>query len=463
EEKDAFFEKPPVQDLTKSFRDINLSRPLLKAISTLGFEHPTPIQSSTIPIALLGKDICACAATGTGKTAAFMLPILERLIYRPKRIPVTRVLVLVPTRELAIQVFSVGKSLCQYTDIEFCLAAGGLDIASQEAALRRNPDIVIATPGRLVDHLHNTPSFDLQGIEILVLDEADRQIHEHFKDQMDELIRLSPKGRQTMLFSATMTDEVEELATLSLNKPIRLFINRNTDVANNLRQEFIRIRPAREDDREAIIAALCYRQFNERCLIFMPMKWQVHRLRIVLGLLGLSVDELHGNLTQLQRLEAFNRFKKGEIGILVATDLAARGLDIEGVRTVINYNIPATTKQYVHRVGRTARAGQFGRSITLVVEKERKLLKTIVKNSKTAVKSRIISPEIITKYKRKIQKIQADIKDILKAEEEEKAFRVSEMEVNKAKNLIIHEEEIHSRPKRTFIQAEKRDGNMMFM
>lgn len=433
---------------------MNLSRPLLKAINELGFSHPTPIQASTVPVALMGKDICACAATGTGKTAAYMLPILERLIYRPQQAAVTRVLILTPTRELAIQVHSVTKTLCKHTNIQVCLATGGLDSKIQEAALRKGPDIVIATPGRLVDHLHNTPSFSLQTVEIIVLDEADRMLDENFKDQMEEIVKLSPRGRQTMLFSATMTDEVEELATLSLNQPVRLFVDNNTDVAHNLRQEFVRIRKNREEDRLAIITALCSRTFQEHCLVFLQTKNLAHRLRIVLGLLGLNVEELHGNLTQLQRLEALRKFKAGEVDILVATDLASRGLDIVGVKTVINASLPPTIKQYIHRVGRTARAGRSGRSVSLVGEKERKLLKEIVKSAKTPVKSRIVPPEVIEKYKGKIQGLEKDLKEILKQESEEKELRISEMEMNKARNLIEHEEEIFSRPPRVWFQSK---------
>merc|ERR1712180_502572 len=379
EEEKEFFVQPPPQVKHETFTQMNLSRPLLRAINELGFLHPTPIQSSAIPIALLGKDLCACATTGSGKTAAFMLPILERLLFKPKQTPTTRVLVLVPTRELAIQVHAVSVSLSKYSNINICLAAGGLDLKSQEAALRKNPDVIIATPGRLIDHLHNAPSFDLQMIEILVLDEADRMIEEHFADQLKELIRLCPRGRQTMLFSATMTDQVEELTVLSLNQPVRLFIDHNTDVAKTLQQEFVRIRASRENDRFAIVAALCCRTFKQHTLIFLQTKRLAHKLRILLGLVGLNVAELHGDLTMLQRLESLEKYKNGDVDILVATDLAARGLDVVGVKTVISFNMPTTLKSYIHRVGRTARAGKAGRSITLVGEKERKMLKGIVK------------------------------------------------------------------------------------
>lgn len=458
--KENFFEEGPIQFSDMKFTEMNLSRPLLKALNELHFTSPTPIQSAAIPVALMGKDICACAATGTGKTAAFVLPILERLLFRPIQIPTTRVLMLVPTRELAVQVHSVSKALAKFTNIEICLATGGLEVKSQEAALRKNPDIIVATPGRLVDFLHNTPSFGLQYIEILVLDEADRMLDENFHDQIEEIVKFSPKGRQTMLFSATMTDEVNELVVLSLNRPVKLFIDSSTDVAEKLRQEFVRIKKTREEDRAAIVVALCSRGFHESCLVFVRTKLLAHRLRIFLGLLGIKVEELHGNLTQLQRLEALNKFKKGEANVLVATDLASRGLDVVGVKTVINCSMPKTFKQYIHRVGRTARAGLSGRSISLVGEGERKLLKEIVKEARRPVKSRVIPPEIIDKYRKKLLDFAADVHDILKQEREEKEMRITEMEVNKAQNMIIHQKEIQSRPPRVWFQneSEKKKG-----
>ncbi|XP_062500665.1 probable ATP-dependent RNA helicase DDX27 [Corticium candelabrum] len=456
-EKAVFFEAPPPQ-VEIGFTDMNLSRPVLKAITSLGFIQPTPIQAAGIPVILAGKDICACAATGTGKTAAFVVPILERLLYRPPQVSTTRVLILVPTRELAIQVHSVALALAKNVKVDICLATGGMEIKAQEAALRKGPDIVVATPGRLIDHLHNAPSFDLQSIEILVLDEADRMLEENFEDQLNEIIKLSSRGRQTMLFSATMTDEVKELVRLSLNQPVRLFVDSNMDVAANLQQEFVRIRPNREQDREAIIIALCSRSFQDHCLLFLPTKRQAHRVRIILGLVGIKASELHGSLTQLQRLEALEKFKEKSVDVLVATDLAARGLDIVDVKTVINFSMPWSFKQYIHRVGRTARAGRKGRSITLVGEQDRQMLKEVVKHARTPVKSRVIPPDVIAKIKDKLSRLEKDIKDILKQEDEEKQMRRAEMEMNKARNMIEHQREIFSRPARTWFETKKGRG-----
>ncbi|XP_044263320.1 probable ATP-dependent RNA helicase DDX27 [Tribolium madens] len=452
---EEFFESVDLDTDHASFYQMNLSRPLLKAIGEMKFVHPTPIQASTIPVALLGRDICGCAATGTGKTAAYMLPTLERLLYRPAGgTPVTRVLVLVPTRELGVQVYQVTRQLSQFTDIQIGLAVGGLDLKAQETILRKNPDVVIATPGRLIDHLKGTPTFGLDSIEVLILDEADRMLDEYFAEQMKEIIKQCSRTRQTMLFSATMTEEVESLAAVSLVKPVRLFVDSNREVAFGLRQEFLRIRKDREGDREAILAALVCRTFREHCMVFVQTKRQAHRLHILLGLLGLKVGELHGNLTQPQRLDALQKFKDKQVDILVATDVAARGLDIQGVQTVINFVMPVTVEHYIHRVGRTARAGRAGVSVSLAGEQERKIVKDVVKKAKNPVKSRVIPPDILEKYKNKLEKLEPQIALILQEEYEERQLAKVENQVNKAERLLKGEKN----PARPWFQTKKQRG-----
>merc|ERR1719331_2547242 len=441
DEEDEYFDLAPTYDDTASFYTMNLSRPLLKAIEELRYVHPTPIQAATIPVALLGRDICGCAATGTGKTAAYMLPVLERLLYRPVESARTRVLVLVPTRELGVQVYQVTRQLAQFTSVEVALSVGGLDLKTQESLLRRNPDIVIATPGRLIDHVKNTPTFSLENIEVLILDEADRMLEEAFMEQMKEIVRSCSRTRQTLLFSATMTDQVEQLATVSLNKPVKVFVDSNKVVAWNLRQEFVRLRSGKDGDREALLTSLVCRTFRDHTMIFIQTKAQCHRLHIMLGLLGIRVGELHGNMSQPQRLETLKRFKGEELDVLLATDVAARGLDISGVKTVINFTMPTTLEHYIHRVGRTARAGRAGRSVSLAGEGERKMVREIVKRARDPVKSRTVNADIQTKYKAKLTKLEEDVNLVLEEEKADRELAKCENRAGKLQNQLTGSED----------------------
>uniref|UniRef100_A0A0K0FY14 LD15481p (inferred by orthology to a D. melanogaster protein) n=1 Tax=Strongyloides venezuelensis TaxID=75913 RepID=A0A0K0FY14_STRVS len=318
---------------------------------------------------------------------------------------------------------------------------GGLDVKKQEISVLEKPDILIATPGRLIDLVKKISEFTLKKIEVLVLDEADRMLEEAFADQMKELIHMCGKKRQTMLFSATMTEEIEDLIKMSLDKPVKLFINDNTVVASNLSQEFIRIREGQEDNREAIVAALVTRNFITHTIVFVPTKKECRRLHIILGLLGVKGGQLHGNMNQTQRVMALNDFKTGKIDVLVSTDLASRGLDIEGVTTVINLRMPKDIKIYVHRVGRTARAGKSGRSISLVGEDERKLLKSIIKSNKDgSLKQRNISSVVIEAYKKRIYSLEGSVKRIDEMEKAEKEIEEASKKVKESEKKMTEGE-----------------------
>lgn len=438
-----------------SFMELNLSRPLLRACEALGYSKPTPIQAACIPLALTGRDICGSAITGSGKTAAFALPTLERLLYRPKRIPAIRVLILTPTRELAVQVHSMIEKIAQFTDIRCCLVVGGLSTKMQETALRSMPDIVVATPGRMIDHLRNSMSVDLDDLAVLILDEADRLLELGFSAEIHELVRLCPKRRQTMLFSATLTEEVDDLIKLSLTKPLRLSADPSAKRPSTLTEEVVRIRRMREVNQEAVLLSLCSKTFTSKVIIFSGTKQAAHRLKILFGLAALKAAELHGNLTQAQRLEALELFRKQHVDFLIATDVAARGLDIIGVQTVINYACPRDLTSYVHRVGRTARAGREGYAVTFVTDNDRSLLKAIAKRVGSKLKSRIVAEQSITKWSKIIEQMEDQVAAILQEEREERILRKAEMEATKAENMIAYKEEIFARPKRTWFVTEK--------
>ncbi|KAK0630846.1 P-loop containing nucleoside triphosphate hydrolase protein [Bombardia bombarda] len=450
-------EKPGKKSDVGSFQGMSLSRPILRGLGSVGFTKPTPIQAKTIPIALMGKDVVGGAVTGSGKTAAFIVPILERLLYRPKKVPTTRVIILMPTRELAIQCHSVAVKIASHTDIKFCLAVGGLSLKVQEAELRLRPDVVIATPGRFIDHMRNSASFTIETVEILVLDEADRMLEDGFADELNEILTTIPKSRQTMLFSATMTSSVDNLIRVGLTKPVRIMIDSKKKTVTTLTQEFVRLRPGREDKRMGYLVHICKTLYTERCIIFFRQKKTAHEVRVIFGLLGLSCAELHGSMNQAQRINSVEVFRDGKVSFLLATDLASRGLDIKGIDTVINYEAPQSLDTYVHRVGRTARAGRSGVAITLAAEPDRKVVKAAVRMGKAQgarISSRVIEASIADKWQEEIDAMEDEIEEIMKEEKEEKHLAQIEMQVKKGENLIRHEEEIHARPRRTWFETE---------
>ncbi|EYU38793.1 hypothetical protein ABFS82_03G071400 [Erythranthe guttata] len=454
---DSFF--APAEGVSfhaNSFLELHLSRPLVRACEALGYSKPTPIQASCIPLALAGRDICGSAITGSGKTAAFALPTLERLLYRPKNRPAIRVLILTPTRELAVQIHSMIGKLSQFmSDIRCCLVVGGLSTKVQEAALRTLPDIVVATPGRMIDHLRNSMSVHLDELAVLILDEADRLLELGFSAEIHELVKMCPKRRQTMLFSATMTEKIQELIKFSMNKPSSIEADPFTKRPAALTEEVVRIRRTREGNHEAVLFALCSKTFTSKVIIFSGTKKAAHRLKILFGLAGFKAAELHGDLTQAQRLDALEIFRRQEVDFLIATDVAARGLDIIGVQTVINFECPRDLTSYVHRVGRTARAGREGYAVTFVTDEDRSLLKAIIKRAGSRLKSRIVSETSIKKWSQMIEQMEDRVSSIFQEEREEMALRKAEMEATKAENMIAYKDRIYSRPKRTWFVTEK--------
>ncbi|KAG7386521.1 putative ATP-dependent RNA helicase ddx27 [Phytophthora pseudosyringae] len=461
-----FFEADPfaAQEFAKTkfetFADLKLSRPIMRAISHIGFEKPTPIQQRAIPIALTGKDICASAQTGSGKTAAFLLPILERLQFRSRRVQSTRVMIICPVRELATQCQSMFEQLARFTDITCSLAVGGLPLKAQEAELRLRPDVVVCTPGRMIDHLRNSKSVHMDDLEILVLDEADRLLELGFTEEVLELVRMCPVQRQTMLFSATLTSKVDQLIDLSMKRPVRISTDPLFDMAKHLVQEFVRIRPNREDDREAILLALCTRTFRTNTIVFMETKSHAHRMMIIFGLAGIKAAELHGNLQQRERLEALQKFRDGSVDVLLCTDIAARGIDVRGVHAVINYEMPKDITTYVHRVGRTARAGRNGRAVTLTSEARRLVMKQVSRHCNGFVKSRAVPDAVIAQWKARIESMQEDVKLVMHEETLEKRMREAEKEATRATNMLKHRDEINSRPARTWFMSEKEKKNV---
>lgn len=461
--RDAFF--APEESTTtanmkhaSSFQQFSLSRPILRGLAALSFTTPTPIQVRAIPVALQGLDVVGSAVTGSGKTAAFLLPILERLLYRPRKVPTTRVVILMPTRELAVQCYNVAIALARFTDITFAQVVGGFSLREQETILKKRPDVVIATPGRFIDHMRNSASFAVDSIEILVLDEADRMLETGFEDELNEILKTIPKSRQTMLFSATMTNSVDKLVRVGMKRPVRLSVDAKKSTTAGLVQEFVRLRQGRENMRLATLCVLCQNFFTERTIIFFRQKKEAHRVRIVFGLLGLKAGELHGSMSQEQRISAVNAFRDGQTTHLLATDLASRGLDIKNVMTVVNYEAPQTHEIYLHRVGRTARAGRSGRACTIAAEPDRKIVKAAVKSARqqgAKVVSRVMDVKEVDDMQAQVDALASDIEDILKEEKEEKQMAASEAELSRGENLIKHEAEIMGRPKRTWFESEK--------
>ncbi len=353
------------------FSKLDLHPSLVKAIKELGFVRPTPIQADSIPPALQGRDVLACAMTGSGKTAAFLLPIIQHLIDAPRG--ATRALVLTPTRELAAQVLEDLQDLAVHTPVSGAIVIGGVGMGPQEHAFRSGVDVIIATPGRLLDHM-KAPYAKLPKLEYLVLDEADRMLDMGFLPEIRKIIRQLPPRKQTLFFSATMPPPIADLTREMLKDPVRIAVERQAGPAVGITQA---VYPVAQELKSALLLHLLKSEAMEDTLVFTRTKHRANRLADFLVKSGVKADRIHGNRSQAQRTAALAGFKDGKIQVLVATDIAARGIDISALGHVVNFDVPLVPEDYIHRVGRTARAEATGDAFTFVAPDEEADLRRI--------------------------------------------------------------------------------------
>ena len=366
-----------------TFVSLGLIDPLLRALDTLGYQKPTPVQAQAIPAVLAGRDLMAAAQTGTGKTAGFALPLLQRLTMQGPKVAANsvRLLVLVPTRELAVQVHDSFCAYGQNLPLRMALAYGGVSINPQMMKLRRGADLLVATPGRLLDlHGHNALKFDQ--LETLVLDEADRMLDLGFSRELNDIFALLPAKRQTLLFSATFSDAIRSLAATMLDKPLSIEATPRNTTAKGVRQWMI---PVDKKRKTELFIHLLKKKRWKQVLVFVKTRKGTDLLVESLLAAGIRADAIHGDKPQPARLRALERFKAADVQVLAATDVAARGLDIDDLPHVVNFDLPTVAEDYIHRIGRTGRAGATGEALSLVAADEVPLLAAIEMLTRTAL------------------------------------------------------------------------------
>ncbi|HLP96993.1 MAG TPA: DEAD/DEAH box helicase [Sideroxyarcus sp.] len=372
---------------TVSFADLKLDPKILKALTEAGYTTPTPIQAQAIPLVLEGNDLMAGAQTGTGKTAAFALPMLQKLLPHasastsPAKHPV-RALILVPTRELAIQVEESVKAYAKHTNLRSLVVFGGVDIKTQTPHLKTGVEILVATPGRLLDHIEQK-TVQLNTVQMLVLDEADRMLDMGFMPALKRILALLPRQRQSLMFSATFSNEIKKLSEDFMNYPTLIEVARSNATSDNITQKVYLVG---HDDKHQLLVQLLRGDDAKQVIVFTKTKITASRLARQLQREGVSADAIHGDKSQSERIQALEAFKQGTVAVLIATDVAARGLDIDSLPMVINYEIPHAAEDYVHRIGRTGRAGAKGTAISLVAPEEERYLADIEKLIKTEIK-----------------------------------------------------------------------------
>ena len=386
---------PAVTPITATFDQFGLAPEILRAVTEQGYATPTPIQAQAIPVVLAGRDVMGAAQTGTGKTASFSLPIIQRLLpaantsASPARHPV-RALILTPTRELADQVAANVQSYAKHTPLRSAVVFGGVDMNPQSAELRRGVEILIATPGRLLDHVQQKTA-NLGQVQMLVLDEADRMLDMGFLPDLQRILNLLPKERQTLLFSATFSPEIKKLASTYLRDPQTIEVARSNSTATNVTQIVYEVA---EGDKHGAVVQLIRERGLKQVIVFCNSKIGASRLARLLERDGVVASAIHGDKTQTERMQALDAFKRGEIEALVATDVAARGLDIVELPAVINFDLPFNAEDYVHRIGRTGRAGASGDALSLCSPNERKQLADIEKLIKKPLQVQTLAVEL---------------------------------------------------------------------
>lgn len=352
-----------------SFDNLGLEPRLLKAVGDMGYERPTPIQRDAVPVVLEGRDVVGCAQTGTGKTVAFVLPVLQRLSRRPG----IKALVVTPTRELALQISEVAEDAARHTGHRVAVVHGGVGYESQLEALKRGVDFLVATPGRLLD-VQERGAADLRGVEVLVLDEADRMLDMGFWPQVRRIIGLLPVKRQNLLFSATMSNEVLRVVRSTLDEPVRVEVAPAGTPVEAVEQ---RVYPVSATQKTELLVSLLKREDMHRVLVFTRTKHRAERVHRMLERAGIKSAAIHGDRSQGQRQRALDGFREGRCDVLVATDVVARGIDVVEISHVINFDMPSTPDDYVHRIGRTARAGAAGNAISLLAAEDENTLRDI--------------------------------------------------------------------------------------
>jgi len=360
-----------IEESTVTFKDLGLVDVLVEACGKVGWKNPSKIQEEAIPVALKGNDVIGLAETGSGKTGAFALPILDALLEHPQKL---FALILTPTRELAFQISEQFEALGAAIGIKCAVIVGGMDMVSQAIQLAKKPHIIVATPGRLIDHLENTKGFNLKALKFLVMDEADRILNMDFEVEVDKILRCIPRERRTMLFSATMTKKVAKLQRASLTDPVKVEVSSKYQTVDKLQQSYLFI-PLKF--KEIYLVHILNELAGNSFMIFSCTCSGTLKLALMLRSLGFDAIPLNGQMSQNKRLASLNKFKSKSRSILIATDVASRGLDIPHVDIVINFDIPTHSKDYIHRVGRTARAGRAGRAVTFVSQYDVELYQRI--------------------------------------------------------------------------------------